>query len=150
MSSWDKFRRLPQEEKATLLAAFLLLPLVRAGLAALGLKRVESLLSRGARARTRPEPEQTIFLARRTARLVAVAARFAGGSCLARSVVLCLLLERRGVPAQLRIGVRKQGDEFQAHAWVEAVGITLNEAPDIGLRYAAFERDFALARGNQR
>ena len=150
MSDWDKFRRLPRKEKAVFLAAFLLLPAVRVGLAALGLRRVESLVSRGASAHKQPEPEQAIFLARRTARLVAVAARYAGGSCLARSVVLCLLLERRGVPARLRIGVRKQDDEFQAHAWVEAAGISLNEAPDVGLRYSAFDRDFALARGNQR
>ncbi len=150
MSNWRKFRRLPREEKAALLAAFLLLPVVRAGLAALGLRRVESLMGRGARARRQPEPGEAMFLARRTARLVAVAAHYAGGACLARSVVLCLLLERRGIPARLRIGVRKQGAEFQAHAWVEAAGITWNEAPDIESRYAAFDRDFALARGDHR
>jgi hypothetical protein len=149
MSNWRKFRLLPREEKATLLAAFLLLPLVRAGLAALRLRRLENLINRGTFAGKRAEPDQAIALARRITRLVDVAARYAGGACLARSVVLCFLLERRGVPARLRIGVRKQDGQLQAHAWVEAAGIRLNEAPDIGSRYAAFDRDFALARGNR-
>lgn len=149
MSNLRKFLRLPREEKAALLAAFLLLPLVRAGLAALGLRRLEGLMNRRAFAGKRQEADRAILVARRTARMVAVAARYAGGACLARSVVLCLLLEWRGVPARLRIGVRKQDGEFQAHAWVEAAGITLNEAPDIESRYAAFDGDFAMARGNR-
>lgn len=40
-------------------------------------------------------------------------------TCLKRSLVLCLFRRRRGLPATLRIGVRKNGGEFAAHAWVE-------------------------------
>jgi hypothetical protein len=146
MSNWRKFRLLPREEKAALLAAFLLLPLVRAGLAALGLRRLERLTNRGAFAGKRQEADQAIFVARRTARMVAAAARYVGGACLARSVVLCLLLKRRGVAAELRIGVRKQGDEFQAHAWVEAAGAVLNDVSDVAQRFLPLEGDFAFAR----
>ena len=41
--------------------------------------------------------------------------------CLMRSLVLVRMLARRGVKAQLVIGVRP-GGEFSAHAWVEHSG----------------------------
>jgi len=128
------------------LAALTLLPAVRVGLRTLGLRRVEAVLGRRLRPELSAEPEGALYRARRTARLLAVAAQYAGGTCLARSVVLACLLERQGVPAQLRIGVRKGENGFEAHAWVEAAGVSLNEEQGIGERYAAFERDFALAR----
>jgi hypothetical protein len=43
-------------------------------------------------------------------------------SCLKKSLVLFRLARRRGMPAQLRIGVKKQRDELLAHAWVECAG----------------------------
>jgi hypothetical protein len=46
-------------------------------------------------------------------------------SCLKKSLVLFGLARRRGLPAQLRIGVRKDGGALLAHAWVECAGRTL-------------------------
>ncbi len=46
-------------------------------------------------------------------------------TCLRQSLALWLLLRRRGIPAELRIGVRKEGGDLQAHAWVEHQGATL-------------------------
>lgn len=86
----------------------------------------------------------------RTARLVAVAAQYTGGSCLVRSILLARLLEGQGIQAQLRIGVRKGENGFEAHAWVETDGVILNEAPDVSDRFAAFDRNFAIARVNWR
>jgi hypothetical protein len=40
-------------------------------------------------------------------------------TCLERSIALHRLCERFGVSTELRIGVRKQGDVLEAHAWVE-------------------------------
>jgi transglutaminase-like putative cysteine protease len=149
MRKWGKFRRLPAEEKATLFAALALLLGVRVGLRALGLQRVLATLDR--RLTLAPaEGTDTDFLALRTARLVAVAARLAGGTCLARSIVLVSLLKRRGIPAELRIGVRKTEGGFEAHAWVEAAGTILNDGPDIAERFTAFDRNFALARASWR
>lgn len=82
----------------------------------------------------------------RTTRLVTAAARFAGGTCLARSIVLVALLRRRGIPAELRIGVRKGDRGFEAHAWVVAAETILNDEPDVTQRFAAFDHNFALAR----
>lgn len=40
-------------------------------------------------------------------------------TCLTRSVVLYHLLRRSGVPVELCIGVRRENQEFAAHAWLE-------------------------------
>jgi hypothetical protein len=150
MNNWAKFRRLPLEEKVLLLEALALLPAVRLGLRTLGMRPVEAALARRIGAGRRAEPDRAIYRARRTARLVSVAAGFVGGACLARSIVLAWLLERQGVPAQLRIGVRKDENGFEAHAWVEAAGVVLNGGSNSAVNYAAFDRDFAVARGNCR
>ena len=44
--------------------------------------------------------------------------------CLVRSLVLTRMLARRGITAQLVIGV-EPGPDFSAHAWVEADGVPL-------------------------
>jgi hypothetical protein len=43
-------------------------------------------------------------------------------TCLTRSVVLYHLLRRSGVPVELCIGVRRDDQEFAAHAWLEREG----------------------------
>jgi hypothetical protein len=35
------------------------------------------------------------------------------------------MLERRGYPAFLCVGVAKEGDELRAHAWVECSGVAV-------------------------
>ena len=47
--------------------------------------------------------------------------------CLQKSRALVMLLSRHGIMASLRIGVRKNGDNLAAHAWVEFDGIVLND-----------------------
>ena len=48
---------------------------------------------------------------------------FPQNPCLTQAVVVQRLLRRRGIPAELRIGVRKeQGATLEAHAWVEHGG----------------------------
>jgi Transglutaminase-like superfamily len=63
----------------------------------------------------------------RAAYHVAVAAAFFPGRavCLEQSLALYVLLRRRGVPAELRLGV--QVYPFYAHAWVELNGQPVNE-----------------------
>jgi len=63
-------------------------------------------------------------------------------TCLERSLTLWWLLARRGISSQLRIGARKTGGRFAAHAWVERNGEALCEAAESHLHYAAFEREF--------
>jgi hypothetical protein len=56
--------------------------------------------------------------------------------CLPRSLALLRMLDRRGVPAALRIGVRKRGEQVAAHAWVEVGGVALGEPEDVEKRFA--------------
>lgn len=67
----------------------------------------------------------------RTAYHVAVAAAFFPGRavCLEQSLSLYVLLRRRGVPAQLKLGV--QAYPFYAHAWVELDGEPVNEDREV-------------------
>lgn len=56
-------------------------------------------------------------------------------NCLERSLALCWLLHRRGIDAELRLGVRRDPEDLAAHAWVEIGGRALDPSSD---RYAAF------------
>ena len=46
--------------------------------------------------------------------------------CLPRALTIFVLLRRRGVPATLRIGVKRY--PFGAHAWVECLGEVLDDS----------------------
>jgi len=43
-------------------------------------------------------------------------------TCLKKSLILLRILARRGIRAELRLGVRKIHEEFSAHAWVVCDG----------------------------
>lgn len=55
--------------------------------------------------------------------------------CLPRSIALRRLLADRGVAARLRVGVRKEGAELLAHAWVESAGRVVGEAEPVEARF---------------
>jgi len=77
----------------------------------------------------------------RTVRLVRFAADHHAWHmrCLARSLTLGRILAARGVPVDVRIGVRCNGRELEAHAWVELAGTPINDARAVHDEYAAFE-----------
>jgi hypothetical protein len=79
-----------------------------------------------------------------TCRMVRAALRYslAQYSCLEESLTLWYLLRKQGIPACLRIGVRKENEKFEAHAWVEHGGEALNQDEAMHRHYAAFEQDF--------
>ena len=126
----------------------ILLPVTAAGLRLFGFRRWQSVLARwgGARDKRGENPAgELLETARMTARMVSAAERHGLGrpNCLRRSLVLCGLLHREGIPAVLRIGVRKESGGFQAHAWVEYAGAVLNDSDEVHEHYAAFDRDIA-------
>ena len=67
-----------------------------------------------------------------------VAARhgLSAGTCLSRSLLLEAWLRRAGHDPALRIGVRKDGADTYAHAWIELDGRVVNDQADINRRYA--------------
>jgi len=66
-------------------------------------------------------------------------------SCLAKSLTLWWLLGRQGIPSHLRIGIRKEKEKFEAHAWVEREGTALNEPEEHHHHYAAFDASLAAS-----
>ncbi len=69
--------------------------------------------------------------------LIGVAARagFTRHTCLPRSLVLQRFLVHRGLPAVLRIGVRREGGQIAGHAWVEVAGQAVGEPEDVQARF---------------
>lgn len=77
----------------------------------------------------------------RVAVRVATAAAFLPGRalCLEQSLALYWLLRRRGIAAQLRVGV--QPSPFSAHAWIEYHGKPVNEDGDRIKQFLPFPLD---------
>jgi hypothetical protein len=74
-------------------------------------------------------PGRVLPAARRIQKLANAAAHFhlSPATCLRRSLALGWMLNRRGIPAQLSLGVLKGASGLQAHAWIEIEGQPLGE-----------------------
>jgi hypothetical protein len=121
-----------------LIRAWLLLPVVAVGVRTLGLHAVRQWLETPQRARSVSAGTDPA----RLAEVVDTAARFSivGRSCLTRALVLERLLVRKGVHAQLRIGVQRTGSGIAAHAWVEVDGVPVAERANIERAFPPFDR----------
>jgi len=97
-------------------------------------------VSWAARTRTARSTTWSSVEVEHAARFVATAGRLTGLLCLPRALTLTRMLARRGVTTKLRIGVRPEGDELLAHAWVEWMGRALNDDEASLQRFAPFER----------
>lgn len=64
------------------------------------------------------------------------------GKCLSRSLALYGVLRRYGVHSTVQIGVRRNVDDFAAHAWVEIDNQPVNASPRVKTRHAVFGRSF--------
>ena len=94
----------------------------------------------GSRA-VRPSDPYDVHRARRMGSGVILATRVGPADvvCLPRSLTLWTLLRRRGVDAQLLLGVDPTEADLDAHAWVRVCGIDINEDADHLARLHAFE-----------
>lgn len=141
----DQWRALAPWERRLLMRLFLLLPIIGAALRLLDYNRTRALLARLAQPAKRrisedPGAATPADTAQRIARLVSIAANHGPyrATCLRQSLALQWLLSRRGIAAELRIGVRKDGATLLAHAWVEHEGQALNHVQGAHESYAAF------------
>lgn len=138
----ETWHSLSKSDRAVVINAMFLLPVVATSLKAVGLRRTQSWLARGSPGPIVPPIEQTRANVRRTAQMVAVACRRQPlrSSCLPRTIVLWSLLRRRGIATDVRIGARSNSQgEFQAHAWLEWNGEVLNDVVDVGRQYLPFD-----------
>jgi hypothetical protein len=132
------YRALPACEQKALLVSLVLLPLFWLGLRLAGLQRFQAWLDRSPIARRAP-------LSQAEAAALGVAVNRAANhvlgpaSCLTRSLLLRWLLRRYGTTSDLRIGVRFEGNELAAHAWVEKDGIPVNDRTEVVACFAAFD-----------
>jgi hypothetical protein len=146
---WERFRRfrgLERPARKLFLRALVLLPLVTLSLRWRGFRATQAVLQRFL-SNTNPELDPSVLSkdAAVTAHMVNAADRYGlvHPSCLAKSLTLWWLLERRGISSHLRIGIRKEGEKFAAHAWVERDGAALNEPDEHHHHYAAFDAAFS-------
>lgn len=125
-----RWRQLPAAERLHALKLLLLLPIVDLSLRTLGFQRSWAWLARFARSHRamRVPDARAIAAAERLCALArAVGARSPWRtSCLRQALTVWLLLRRRQLPAELRIGVIRREPPFQAHAWVELGGVALD------------------------
>ena len=141
------FAALPASDRLLLVEAMIVLPLTGLGLRWFRMNRLFGWMQTISRLRAEstavPNRQAEVLRARR---LLGVAARngMYAGNCLSRSATFWWMLRRRGVPSELRIGVRKRNGELDAHAWVECDGIVLNDRTERLEDYAVF--DHALTR----
>src|SRR6266851_4565895 len=131
-----KFLRLPWELKRFVLRSVLILPITYAGLRLFGLKRLLTGIQRvapvGGRVPDRcPEEIRTyVHLFSAVVRRCPLPLQ-----CLGRSVALCWLLRLQGIDAKVHIGVRKEQDCLDGHAWVQSGDLVINDTEDVGEHY---------------
>lgn len=116
----QKFWRLSPPDRRLLVTTVLLLTAMRLGLWLLPFRTLRRGLARHAQTSSRfaTTPPERIGWA------VATAGRYVpGATCLTQALAAQFLLERRGYSAHLRIGMaRRDGAQFEGHAWVEHEG----------------------------
>jgi Transglutaminase-like superfamily len=146
---WERLRRFSALERPAqelFLRAVVLLPLVAWSLKWRGFRATQAALERFL-SKTDREPDTAL-----RSRYAAMAAHMVNAadrhglvhpSCLAKSLTLWWLLGRQGMASHLRIGIRKENEKFEAHAWVEFEGAALNEPDGHHHHYSTFDGELS-------
>ena len=117
--------------RRNLVAAACLLPLARLGVMHCRYSRVRRVAAALCPLRHQgPPAEEALSAAQCLRHDVAVAAirGRSGATCLPQALVTWALLRRRGIDSEICLGARVVDTKFEAHAWVEVGGLSL-EAP---------------------
>ncbi|HXU43968.1 MAG TPA: lasso peptide biosynthesis B2 protein [Thermoanaerobaculia bacterium] len=129
----SRFLELPGAERRRIVRAALWLLRIDLGLRTVGFARLTRALDkRRPSAREAARAEDWI-------RAVDVAGRhhLYPMRCLPRALALRHLLAEQGIETDLRFGVRKEGAELAAHAWLEIDGRPIGEPEQIDDRFSA-------------
>jgi len=145
------FKHLEPRARGLFLRASALLPVISLSLRLRGFRatrlRLQKYLSNATSDASASLPSGQDSRAALTARMVRSAAYRSIGTptCLEQSLALWWLLGRQGIASSVRVGTRKAGEKFEAHAWVECDGVALNEPQETQDHYAAFDEAFTPA-----
>jgi hypothetical protein len=152
---WEKLRRfssLERDAQKLFLRAMVILPVVALSLRWRGFLATQATLQKSISIGiSELDPEISTKHLALTAHMVNAADRhgLVHPSCLAKSIALWWLLGRQGISSEMRIGIRKENEKFQAHAWVERDGTALNEPEEHHHHYAAFDAAFSSLPENE-
>jgi len=153
LESLRRFSALERTAQALFLRAVLMLPLIGLSLKLRGFDATRTTLRKTLSQET-PQTDadslkKQIAL---TAHMVNAADRhgMVHPSCLVKSLTLWWLLGRQEISSQLRVGIRKEGEKLEAHAWVEREGMALNEPEEQHHHYAAFDATLESLPGEER
>ena len=139
MSLWQRFRRKTAFEQRVALESVACLLVTKFALRVAGFRRWhEFVISESDDRASAKDAIQSQSIARmEQAAARHLPFRF---NCLDQSLALLWLLRRHGQGGELRVGVRKESGNFEAHAWVEANGAILNEPDSAHRHFVAFEQ----------
>jgi hypothetical protein len=145
MTRLGKFLRLSPADRRLLVTAALLQAAIRLGLAVLSYRKLRGLVDRLTLTSTPAAPPVS---PERIAQAVTRASRAVpGATCLTQALAAQVLLEGRGHPARVRVGIgRAEGARLVAHAWVECDGRIVLGGPDL-TRYTPLSALDPLAPG---
>jgi Transglutaminase-like superfamily len=151
---FERYRRLNPGARKLFQRAAVLLPQIALSLRLRGFKKTREALQKKlllSRPKEPVENERVAEAVQLTCRMVSAGAHYGPlrPTCLVESLALWYLLQKQGIPANLRIGVRKASKKFEAHAWVEYAGTALNQTEEQHQHYAAFDSGFADLPGEQ-
>ena len=124
-----KLRTWSVSDRWLLAQALVLLPLTFCGIYVFGIRRWQEILRTFVPLRSQKNSTPDPGRADRIAEIVTIAAHLGvyQASCLPRALVLWSLLRRNEIESAIRIGAQKERGQLAAHAWVEYLGIALNE-----------------------
>jgi hypothetical protein len=136
-----RFWQLPGSERSIVLQSAFWLTATWFALRLIGFRRWSGFTERRAIFVNPAANSPQLLEARNITRLLSAAANhlFVRTNCLEQATALCYVLRRRGIPAGVRFGARKESAGLEAHAWVEHVGIPLNEDRGEHLHFLPFE-----------
>lgn len=145
--AFQRYRALDPQARNLFWRVVLLLPWTAISLRLRGFNATRAALQKHLPAAPAPpiENRPAVQVVESTCRMVKAGAHYGitRPTCLGESVTLWYLLQKQGVAAVLRIGVRKVAEKFEAHAWVEYADVALNQEEEPHQHYAAFDSGFS-------
>jgi len=141
----QRFSTLKRPARGLFLRASLLLPLISLSFRWRGFHKTKVLLQHFLSVPCGSQSADAKAHAVLTAQIVRAASHHGIGrrNCLKESLAIWWLLARQGIACDLRLGVRKDGEKFEAHAWVECGGAPLNDTETELPYFEAFDATVA-------